>query len=153
MAVALIPTSNVSFGDFDTWSNQFSSDADISLETAFSNLTPADTAPYAISSYTGDSILYGTLEVETGGSVALTGTYTATVAAGNSHTFNNAVVSDTALVLTATATYPYTFDSWRTASGGGGTELSTNSSITLNASNFTTTSTFYAYFTTTHLVP
>jgi hypothetical protein len=153
MAVGTIPTNNVSFADFDTWSNQFSSDANLSLETAFSNLTPADTAPYQISTYRGDSILYGTIQSETGGSVAITGTYTATVAAGTTHTFNNAVVSDTALVLTATAVYPYTFNSWRTASGGGGTQLSTSTSITLNASNFTSTVNFYAYYTTTHLSP
>ena len=153
MAIGNIGNTNISFSDWDTWSNQFSSDSNISLETAFSNLTPADTAPYQVSTYRNDSILYGSLVVETGGSVALTGTYTATVAAGVTHTFNNAVVSDTALVLTATATYPYTFNSWRTASGGGGTSLSTSTALTLDASSHTSVQTFYAYFTTTHLVP
>ena len=153
MAVGVIPNTNISFGSFDTWSNQFSSDANISLQTVLQNLTPADTAPYSISTYRTDSILYGTVYSETGGSVALTGTYTATVAAGANHTFQNAVVSDTALVLTATATYPYSFNSWRTAAGGGGTSLSTSTSITLNASNFTSNTVFYAYYTTTHLNP
>ena len=153
MAIGGIGSTNISFSDWVTWHNDISSEADISLSASFAALTPADTAPFQISTYQGDSVLYGTVTSETGGSVALTGTYTATVAAGNTHTFENAVVSDTALVLTATATYPYTFNSWRTASGGGGTELSTNTSITLNASNFTSTSAFYAYYTTTHLVP
>ena len=153
MAIGSIPNNNIRFSDWDTWHNNISSDVDISLSASFAALTPADTAPFQISTYRGDSILYGTVTSETGGSIAITGTYTATVSAGSTHTFENAVVSDTALVLTATAVYPYTFDSWRTASGGGGTELSTSTALTLNASAHTGVSAFYAYYTTTHLTP
>lgn len=153
MAIGNIGTTNISFGSWDTWHNSFSSDSNISLQTAFSNLTPADTAPYQVSTYSGDSILYGSVVNGVGGTIAITGTYTATVAASATHTFNNAVVSDTALVLTATNTYPYTFHSWRTAAGGGGTQLQTGAALTLNASAHTGVQTFHAHYTTTHLNP
>ena len=51
------------------------------------------------------------------------------------------------LTLTAAGTYPYNFSEWRTASGGGGTQLGTNANLTLTVSDHTSVENFYAYFT------
>ena len=53
----------------------------------------------------------------------------------------------------ATTSYPWVFHSWRDAASGGGTQLSTNATLTLTDVDHTSVLTFYAYFTTSHINP
>jgi len=158
MAVAAYSTTNISWSSFDTWSTQYASDSNISLATVMSNLQPADSAPYAASELRSNAFLYGTVIAGTGGTVAVTSGYTE--AATSSFTLKNVNFASVASVtITATASYPYTFHSFRTAASGGGTELSTtgqgttSGTITLTSGTHTGVGTFYAYFTTTHVDP
>jgi hypothetical protein len=158
MAVASYGTTNIAFSSFDTWSNQFASDSNISLNTLMDNLEPADGAPHQVSEIRSNAFLYGSVVAETGGTVQITSGYTQASAA--SFTLANVNFASIASVtIQADATYPYTFHSFRTATGGGGSSLSTTGTgtttgtITLNSGNHTGVSTFYAYFTTTHVDP
>jgi len=149
---------NVSFSTFDAWSNSYSSNSNISLTTVMTGLEPADSAPHQVSEIRGNNFLYGSVVAETGGTVAVTAGYTQ--AAFTTHTLLNVNFNTiSSVTLTATATYPYTFHSFRDGSGGAGSALSTTGAgtttgtITLTASTHTGVSTFYAYFTTTHVSP
>lgn len=158
MAVSTYNTTNIAWSSFDTWSNYYSSDSNISISTVLSNVTPADSAPYQASEIRSNAFLYGSVVAETGGTVQVTSGYTQTSAA--SFTLANVnFASITTITIQADASYPYTFHSFRDASGGGGSALSTTGTgtttgtITLSATTHTGVSTFYAYFTTTHVDP
>ena len=142
---------NVNFGSFDTWSNNISSDSNVDLDSAMGDMYPAQSAPYNVSTLNNESIFYGTFTAGTGGTVSLTAPYT--VSATTSFTAKNVIISDHNVTAVATASYPYAFNSWRTASGGGGSSLSTSATLTLDASAHTGVTVFYAYFTTTHVDP
>jgi hypothetical protein len=159
MAVTTYGANNISFSSFDSWSNQFSSDSNISLDTLMNNLEPADTPPHQVSELRNNAFLSGTVTGETGGSFQITAGYS-TSAGLTSHTLENVNFNSVASVtITATATYPYTFHSFRTAASGGGSALSTTGQGTTTgtytfdsteAANFTT---IYVYFSTTHSDP
>lgn len=158
MAVQSYGTTNISFSTFDTWSNQFSSNSNISLNTLMDNLTPADSAPHQVSELRSNAFLYGSVIAGTGGTVSVTSGYTQSAA--SSFTLANVNFGSIAsITLTATATYPYTFHSWRTAASGGGSSLgttgqgTTTGTLTLTSGAHTSVGTFYAYFTTTHVDP
>ena len=158
MAVQSYGTTNISFSSFDTWSNQFSSNSNISLNTLMDNLEPADTPPHQVSEIRSNAFLYGSVQAGTGGTVSVTSGYTQ--GAASSFTLENVNFNSvSSITITATATYPYTFHSFRDASGGGGNALSTTGAgsttgtITLTSSTHTGVSVFYAYFTTTHVDP
>lgn len=159
MAIQTYGANNISFSSFDTWSNNIASDSNVSLQTLMTSLEPADAPPHQMSELRSNSFLYGTVTAETGGSFQITAGYS-TSAGLTSHTLENVNFGLVASVtITATGVYPYTFHSFRTASGGGGTALSTTGQgtttgtftiTTANAGNFTN---IYVYFTTTHIAP
>lgn len=152
MAWLEIPTTNISFSTFDTFSTEYSSDSNISLYTVLSVLKPSNpTADQSINSYIrGDKILYGSLVVETGGSVSLTATNISdTIDAGTTHTFTNLNLTDSSLTMTATAVYPYTFSGWY----NGATLLESDATLTLNGSSHSSVTQFTAKFGTTHTSP
>ena len=158
MAVHTYTTTNVSFSSFDIWSNAgFTNDTNITLSTVLTDAHPAASAPHSVSELYNTSWLYGNTVAETGGVVQVTSPYTS--ASGTNITFKNVDLGLNNVTLTATATYPYTFHSFRDATGGGGSALSTTGqgtttgTITLTSATFTSVSTFYAYFTTTHVSP
>lgn len=158
MAVYGYGATNISFGTFDAWSAAYSSNSNISLEDVMTNIKPADSAPHQVSEIRNNNFLYGTVVAETGGTAAITSGYTQ--AAFTNHTlYNVSFNSISSVTITATATYPYTFHSFRDASAGGGNALSTTGTgtttgtITLAEDSHTGVSTFYAYFTTTHVSP
>jgi hypothetical protein len=158
MAVYTYGANDIAWSSFDDWSNQFASQANLSLNTLMDNLEPADSAPHAASELRSNSFLYGTVIAETGGTVSVTSGYTQ--AAASSFTLRNVnFASIASITITATATYPYTFHSFRTAASGGGSVLSstgqgtTTGTFTVSSGTATGTSTFYAYFTTTHVAP
>lgn len=158
MAVYSYGSTGISFSTFDTWSNQFSSNSNISLNTLMDNIEPADSAPHSVSELRNNSFLYGSVVAGTGGTVAVTSGYTQASAA--SFTLRNVNFgSISSITITATATYPYQFHSFRTANLGAGTALSTTGqgtttgTITLTSSTHTGVGTFYAYFNSTHSDP
>lgn len=152
MAVYTYGANNISFDTFRTWSNSVSAQANTSLTTAVNDFSPANAAPYQVSEFApSTSIFYGTVNAGTGGTVSLSAPYTQ--AAASSFTVKNFLISTYSLTMVASATYPYTFHSWRTAASGGGTQLSTSATLTLTSSDHTGVVNFYAYFTTTHVTP
>lgn len=159
MAVQTYLANNISFSSFDTWSNQFSSDSNVSLNTLMDNLEPADTPPHQVSELRNNSFLYGNVIADTGGTFQITAGYS-TSAGLTSHTLHNVNFNSVAsITVTATAAYPYTFHSFRTAAGGGGSILSstgqgtTTGAYTIDSGEANYFTTLYVYFSTTHSNP
>jgi len=140
----------IDFSTFDTWANNVTSATNIELDVALSDYYPAQSAPYQASVLLGADVFYGSVVAGTGGTVSMS--YPYTVSATTSFTIKNMDLGAYNPSLTATATYPYTFDSWRTAAGGGGTQIATTAGLIINTST-TQATTYYAYFTTTHISP
>lgn len=152
MAVYTYGANNISFGTFNTWSNNVEEQANTSLSGSLSDFYPTQAAPFQVSEFAPNtSIFYGSFVAETGGTVELTAPYTQ--AAGYIITVKNFLISTYSLTVVAAATYPYTFHSWRDAASGGGNQISTNATLTLVDTDNTEVSVFYAYFTTTHIDP
>jgi hypothetical protein len=160
MAVHSYGTTNIAWSSFDSWSNQYSSDSNVSFTTVVGGLQPSQTPPNKSVGgvLRSTSFLYGSVVAGTGGTVSVTSGYTQSAA--SSFTLANVDFSSIAsITLTATATYPYTFHSWRTAASGGGSSLgttgqgTTTGTLTLTSGVHTSVGTFYAYFTTTHVDP
>lgn len=154
MAVQSYGSTNISFSSFDTWSNQFSSNSNISLITLMDNLEPNDNNPHSVSELRNNAFLYGTVSCSTGGTVSVTSGYTQS--ATTSFTLANVDFGAIAsITLTATATYPYYFSQWR----GDGSVISTTGTgtttgnLTLTSGVHTGVSAFYAEFGTTHSSP
>jgi|TARA_R100000081_G_scaffold60688_1_gene30434 hypothetical protein len=141
---------NIAFSSFDIWANNVSSDTNAQLDAALSDFYPAQSAPFSANILRNTDIFYGSVTAGTGGQVSLSAPYT--VSATSSFQVKNMDLGENNPVIVATATYPYDFDSWRTADGGGGSQISTNSSLTITTSTTQVTN-FYAYFTTTHSSP
>ena len=152
MAVFTYGASDISIGTFNTWANNVSAQANTSLSSSLSEFDPANAAPFQVSEIAPNSaIFYGNVVADTGGGVALSAPYT--VANTTSISVKNILIDDYSLTLVATAVYPYTFHSWRDATGGGGTQLSTNATLSLTETDHTSVVTFYAYFSSTHIDP
>ena len=151
MAVYTYGASDISVGTFNTWANNVAAQANTSLSGSLSDFFPADSAPFQVSDIQSTDIFYGTITAENGGTVALTSPYT--VGATTSITVKNFAIDTYSLTIVASATYPYTFHSWRDASGGGGSQLSTNATLTLTDTDHTSVTVFYAFFTTSHIDP
>ena len=144
--------SNIEFSSFDIWANNVSSDTNAGIDNALSDFYPAQSAPYTTSTLLNMNVFYGSFVANTGGTIALTQTYLASSSSSTSITLKNFNLSAYNPTVTATATYPYTFHSWRTGSGGGGTQITTSTALTVSTST-TQATTYYAYFTTTHVTP
>lgn len=152
MAVFTYGANNISFDTFRTWSNSVSVQANTSLATAVNDFNPANVAPFQVSEFApSTSIFYGGVLAGTGGTVSLTAPYT--VSATSSFTVKNLLISSFSVTMVAAAAYPYVFNSWRTAPAGGGSQISTSATLTLNSGDQTGTVNFYAHFTTTHITP
>jgi len=143
---------NINWGSFDEWSTAVSSDSNTSIATAMGNMFPANTSPFSASELANSTIFKGTIQAQTGGTVALTAPYTV-AATGSSITVKNVFLNAYNITIVAAATYPWTFNSWRSAAGGGGVSISASSTFTITNSTNADYSIYYAYFTTTHLNP
>jgi hypothetical protein len=147
-------TTSVNFGTFDTWANNISSDSNVSLETANNDFSPdRSSGPFELSDFQNQSIFYGVMHAATGGTVQVIGPYTGTSIGEGSQTIKNVLIDSSNVVLRATAEYPYTFHSWRTAADGEGDQLSTNATLTITDGDHSSVVNFYAHFTTTHSSP
>jgi len=156
MAVYSYGASNISFNTFDAWSNQFSSNSNLSLNTLMDNLEPADTAPHSVSELANNEFLYGDVEADGSGTVEVTSGYTGQ-GATTSFQLRNVNFDDvSSVVLTANCTYPNYLEGWYSGISGTGTllanydEPATTGTLTLTSSTFTTVTTFYAYFVNAH---
>jgi hypothetical protein len=116
------------------------------------NMFPANSAPFSASEIRNSTIFKGVIQAQTGGTVALTAPYTV-AATGGAITVQNVFLNAYNITIVATATYPWTFSAWRSASGGSGTVISTNATFTITNSSNADFSTYWAHFTTTHLNP
>ena len=146
-------TNNIEYQTFNSWSNALDSEntSNISASSAFSEFNPAITSDYAASFLQGSSVFYGSVVAGTGGSVDISAPYT--VAATTNITVKNVNVTNTSITINATTSYPWVFDSWRTAAGGGGSQISTNATLTVTDAAVADHTVYYAYFTTTHIDP
>jgi hypothetical protein len=144
--------SNINWGSFDEWSTAVSSDSNTALSTAMGNMYPAKTAPFSASQLANSTIFKGTIQAQTGGTVALTAPYTVT-ATGGAITVQNVFLNAYNITIVAAATYPWTFSAWRSGAGATGVVISTSATFTITNSADADYSTYYAYFTTTHLNP
>lgn len=144
--------SNINWGSFDEWSNSISSDSNTSIATAMNNMFPANTSPFSASEIRNSTIFKGTIRPQTGGTVALTAPYTVAATSSNI-TVQNVFLNAYNITIVATATYPWTFHSWRSASGAGGVQISASSTFTITNGTDADYSDYWAYFTTTHLNP
>ena len=147
MAVHTYGTTNIAFSSFDTWSNNVSSDANVTMNDALGDAVPSNSNPTSASEIYNNNWFYGTLQVSTGGYVDISATGYS-VADSQGATIKNVNLDESNLTLTAdeTAAYPRTFVRWR-AGGASGTEIQTGTALTLNASTQTSTTVFYAEFT------
>lgn len=145
-------TTGINWGSFDEWSNNVASDSNTSITTAVGDMFPAQTTPHAASELASKTIFKGKVWAETGGTVAMSAPYTV-AATSSSFVCKNIIISSYNITLVATASYPWTFHSWRTASGGGGSSLSTSATWTFGNDTNADYANYYAYFTTTHLNP
>jgi hypothetical protein len=146
-------TNNIEYQTFNSWSNALDSGntSNISASSAFSEFNPAITSDYAASFLQGSSVFYGSVVAGTGGNVDISAPYT--VAATTNITVKNVNVTNTSITINATTSYPWVFDSWRTAAGGGGSQISTNAALTITDAAVADHTVYYAYFTTTHIDP
>ena len=148
MAVFTYTTTNIDFSTFDTWSNQgYTNDTDINLSDVLSDSFPAASNPASVSEIYNRSWFYGNVIATANGTVSVTTPYSSGTSTGTIVIKNVDYSVYSSIVLTAAGTYPYNFSEWRTASGGGGTQISTNANLTLTVSDYTSQLNFYAYFT------
>lgn len=153
MAVYSYGANNISFDTFETWSNGISESLQARrLSVAVQDFFPVNSAPFSVSEFAPNtSIFYGAFTAGTGGTVKLTAPYS--VNATSSFTAKNVLISSYSITAVAETSYPYVFHSWRTANGGGGSQLSTSATLTLSDTDHTSITEFFAYFTTTHINP
>ena len=142
---------NVEYQTFSSWSNALADNNNVSASTAYSEFIPDQSGSYAASFLQNSSIFYGSVIGGHGGNVAVTAPYT--VSATKTITVKNVNITNTSIGLEATTSYPYVFDSWRTAASGSGTAISTNATITLTDDSDADHNVYYAHFTTTHVDP
>ena len=148
MAVYTYTATGINFSTFDVWSNAgFTDDTDITLSTVLTDAYPAATAPYSVSEIYNRSWFYGNAVSEGNGTVQVTYPYTSGTSTGTLAIKNVDYGTYSYVRLTASGTYPYTFSEWRTASGGGGSQIGTSANLDLTVSDYTSQQNFYAYFT------
>ena len=139
MAVHTYGTTNIAFSSFDTWSNNVSSDSNVTMNDALGDAVPSNSNPTSASEIYNNNWFYGSLQVSTGGYVDISATGYS-VADSQGATIKNVNLDESNLTLTAdeSAAYPRTFVRWR--AGGSGV-------LTLTAADQTSTTVFYAEFT------
>lgn len=148
MAVYTYSTTNINFSTFDVWSNaSFTDDTDITLSTVLTDAYPAAANPSGVGEIYNRSWFYGNVIATANGTVQVTAPYTSATSTGTLVVKNVDYSVHTTVTLAAVGTYPYNFSEWRTASGGGGSQISTSANLNLTVTDQTSQLNFYAYFT------
>lgn len=145
-------SSNVNWGSFDEWSNVTTSDTNAKISQAKSDMYPAQTSPWSAGTLRNTTIFKGTINRGDGGTIALSAPYTV-AATTSAIVVKNVFLSSYNITIVAAASYPWTFHSWRTASGGGGSAISTSATFTITNDGSADYATYWAYFTTSHSNP
>ena len=148
MAVHTYGTTNISFSSFDTWANNISSDSNVTMNNALADASPSNSNPTSASEIYNGNWFYGSVQVSTGGFVDVSAGSYSLNDVNSTTTLKNVDLDLNSLTLTAdeTAAYPRTFVRWR-AGGSSGAEIQTGTTLTLGASDQTSTTVFYAEFT------
>ena len=148
MAVYTYTTTNIDFSSFDVWSNAgFTDDTNINLNSVLSDAYPeAGITDVSVSDIYNRSWFYGNVVGTGNGTVQITYPYTSTTSTGTIAIKNVDYSVYSYIRLAAVGTYPFNFSEWRTASGGGGTQISTSANLDLTVSDYTSQVNFYAYF-------
>lgn len=145
MAVYVYGTYNIGFDQFITWSNNETSLSNLDMGNAMGDMYPDQTSP-DISSLRLEYIFYGDVVAGANGTVGISSPYTVAQTSGTIGV-KNVFLSTYSITISAVATYPYTFSAWRTASGGGGSVISTSSTLTISvANNNYSHAEYHAYF-------
>lgn len=149
---------SVSLSSIENWHNSYEeSDTNVSMQTIFTNLEPADSAPHSLSELRGTSFLYGDVLTSGTGTVRVTSGYSGQGAASSFKLKNVNFDLVSSVVLTADAVYPNYLEGWYSGPNGTGTlladynEPATTGTLTLTESTFTSVTGFYAYFVNAHL--
>ncbi len=145
-------SNDINWGSFDDWSNNISSDSNVSLASSQGDMHPGRTSPFSISTIRSQTIFKGKVWAGTGGTVSMTAPYTVS-ATSSSFVVKNFFINASNITIVATASYPWTFNSWRTAAGGGGSQISTSATFTFGNDGNADHANYYAWFTTTHSNP
>lgn len=146
MAVYTYTTSNIAFSSFDTWSNSIASDSNVSLATVLNDAYPAATADYKVSELYNRSWFYGNIVAGSNGQVSVTYPYASDASTGTIAVKNVDYSVYNYITFTAIPTYPATMNSWRTAANGGGSSITTSTTLTIYVGDYTTQTNFYAHF-------
>ena len=147
MAVITYGTTNIAFSTFDTWSRAgFASNSNINLGSVLTDAYPAESTPNSVSEIYNRSWFYGNVISTGNGTVAVTYPYSSGTSTGTINIKNVDYGTYAYVRLSAVGTYPYNFTQWRTASGGGGTQISTSATLDLYVGSQTSVTNFYAYF-------
>lgn len=148
MAVHTYGTTNISFSSFDTWANNISSDSNVTMNNALADASPSNSNPTSASEIYNGNWFYGSVQVSTGGFVDVSAGSYSLNDVNSTTTLKNVDLDLNSVTLTAdeTAAYPRTFVRWR-AGGSSGAEIQTGTTLTLGASDQTSTTVFYAEFT------
>lgn len=151
MAVYTYGITDINFSTFDVWSNAgFTDDTNITLSTVLTDAIPIASGSYGVGEIYNRSWFYGNVISTGNGTVQVTYPYTSDTytSVSGSLQISNVDYSVFGYVrLTAVGTYPSVFTEWRTAAGGGGTQISTNANLDLTEVDYTSQVDFYAYFT------
>lgn len=150
MAVYTYGATNVSWSSTDSWANEINGLSNI--HTSGSAGAWADDmytlpGPSSISVGTelkSQAIFYGQVTANANGSVRVSSPYTTSYTTGTITIKNVNLSVHGAVVLQASPTYPYIFQGWTTNNTG---VIGTSTSLTLNSTTATTSTTFYANFT------
>lgn len=151
MARFIYGTNDISASTFPSWSNAMSEgDGNISQSVALNDFYPTQgPADFGLQILQGASVFYGNVIPENGGTCQVDAPYS--VAASTSTiTVKNLDISAHSITLHARANYPHSFDSWRTAAGGGGSQIAATNTVTLTDATIADHENYYAHFTTTH---
>lgn len=148
MAVYTYTTTNIDFSSFDVWSNAgFTDDTNINLNSVLSDAYPeAGIVDVNVSDIYNRSWFYGNVVGTGNGTVQITYPYTSATSTGTIAIKNVDYSVYSYIRLSAVGTYPFNFSEWRTAAGGGGTQISTSANLDLTVSDYTSQVNFYAYF-------
>ena len=151
MARFIYGTNDISASTFPSWSNAITEGSgNISQSIAFDDFYPSQgPADFGIQILQGASVFYGNVIPETGGTVQVDAPYSVG-ASTSTITVKNLDISAHSITLHARANYPHSFDSWRTAAGGGGSQIAATNTVTLTDATIADHENYYAHFTTTH---
>lgn len=136
----------VAWDTFVTWSNCVSVISNGDIETAKLDMYPSQSRPSESNTLLGQTIFYGNAHANGSGVIEVLSPYT-TFQTGGTIIIKNVFISTYSISILATTTYPAVFNGWYTGINGGGTLLTTSTTLTITNTGVADYSDYYAYFT------